>query len=159
MQIVTKDQHIAWIKSLIEQNRKLLEAGFTLVAVQTMAQTIEIFGSYLDSKPMRAKEQSANRFNTAIYQLFPPHYAKANRKSFLYLQLRTSLIHTLSTTNSIKLLATLDRERHLVESEELMQICSENLCKDVERAADILVNMISAEKVKLKKIAVGSLEK
>ncbi|MCF0207599.1 MAG: hypothetical protein HUK15_09245, partial [Bacteroidales bacterium] len=134
MIITEKDEHIEFIQNLVKETKTLLDEGHTLVATLTMAQIIEIFGSYLDEKPMRSKEQSASRFNTALYRLFSAKYSKANRKSFLYYQLRTSLVHTLTPTCSIRIKSG-ESDRHLCEFEEIMEIYAGSLYKDVEKAA------------------------
>ncbi len=157
MQIITKEAHIEFLNGILNQIRSLIAEKHTVVSVLTMSQLIEIMGSYLDEKPMRSKEQSANRFNTAIYRLFPIPYSKANRKSFLYFQLRTSLVHTLTPTCSITLKSG-KSDKHLSLNNEVMEIYVENLFNDTQKAVEILIRLINEDKIKLKKFAQGEVE-
>ena len=157
MQITTKEEHIDFLNGILNQAKSLVAEGHTAVATLVMSQLIEIMGSYFDAKPMRSREQSANRFNTAIYKLFPIKYSKANKKSFLYYQLRTSIVHTLTPTCSVALKSGIS-DQHLVEKEEITEIYVGDLIKDTEKAIGILVRLINDDKVKIKKLAAGTIE-
>lgn len=154
MQITTKDEHIAFLNGILNQAKSLVAEGHIAVATLVMSQLIEIMGSYFDAKPMRSREQSANRFNTAIYKLFPIKYSKANKKSFLYYQLRTSIVHTLTPTCSVTLKSGTS-DQHLVEKDEITEICVGNLLNDTEKAVGIIIRLINEDKVKVKKLAAG----
>jgi hypothetical protein len=156
MQITTKEEHIEFLNGILNQAKSLVAEGHTAVATLVMSQLIEIMGSYFDAKPMRSREQSANRFNTAIYKLFPIKYSKANKKSFLYYQLRTSIVHTLTPTCSVAL-KTGTSDQHLTEKEEITEIYVGNLLNDTEKAVGILIRLINEDKVKLKKLAAGEI--
>lgn len=157
MQITTKEEHIEFLNGILNQAKSLVAEGHTAVATLVMSQLIEIMGSYFDAKPMRSREQSANRFNTAIYKLFPIKYSKANRKSFLYYQLRTSIVHTLTPTCSVALKSGAS-DQHLVEKDEITEIYIGNLLNDTEKAVVILIRLINEDKVKVKKLAAGEIE-
>ncbi|MBQ3990687.1 MAG: hypothetical protein II630_07565 [Bacteroidales bacterium] len=157
MQITTKEEHIDFLNGILNQAKSLVAEGHTAVATLVMSQLIEIMGSYFDAKPMRSREQSANRFNTAIYKLFPIKYSKANRKSFLYYQLRTSIVHTLTPTCSVALKSGAS-DQHLVEKDEITEIYIGNLLNDTEKAVGILIRLINEDKVKVKKLAAGEIE-
>lgn len=157
MQITTKEEHIDFLNGILNQAKSLVAEGHTAVATLVMSQLIEIMGSYFDAKPMRSREQSANRFNTAIYKLFPIKYSKSNRKSFLYYQLRTSIVHTLTPTCSVAL-KTGTSDQHLTEKEEITEIYIGNLLNDTEKAVGILIRLINEDKVKVKKLAAGEIE-
>lgn len=157
MLITTKEEHINFLNGILSQAKTLIDEGNSVVATLVMSQLIEIMGSYFDAKPIRSREQSANRFNTAIYKLFPIKYSKANRKSFLYYQLRTSIVHTLTPTCSITLKSGIS-EQHLIEKEEITEIYTGNLLNDTEKALQILIRLINDDKVKLKKLAAGEIE-
>ena len=157
MQITTKEEHIEFLNGILSQAKSLVAEGHTAVATLVMSQLIEIMGSYFDAKPMRSREQSANRFNTAIYKLFPIKYSKANRKSFLYYQLRTSIVHTLTPTCSVALKSGAS-DQHLVEKDEITEIYIGNLLNDTEKAVGILIRLINEDKVKVKKLAAGEIE-
>lgn len=157
MQITTKEEHIDFLNGILNQAKSLVAEGHTAVATLVMSQLIEIMGSYFDAKPIRSREQSANRFNTAIYKLFPIKYSKANRKSFLYYQLRTSIVHTLTPTCSVALKSGAS-DQHLVEKDEITEIYIGNLLNDTEKAVVILIRLINEDKVKVKKLAAGKIE-
>lgn len=157
MLITTKEEHINFLNGIFSQAKKLVADGNSIVATLVMSQLIEIMGSYFDAKPIRSREQSANRFNTAIYKLFPIKYSKANRKSFLYYQLRTSIVHTLTPTCSIVLRNGVS-EQHLTEKDEITEIYSGNLLNDTEKAMQILIRLINEDNVNLKKFATGEVE-
>lgn len=157
MQITTKEEHIDFLNGILNQAKSLVAEGHTAVATLVMSQLIEIMGSYFDAKPVRSREQSANRFNTAIYKLFPIKYSKSNRKSFLYYQLRTSIVHTLTPTCSVAL-KTGTSDQHLTEKEEITEIYIGNLLNDTEKAVGILIRLINEDKVKVKKLAAGEIE-
>lgn len=157
MQITTKEEHIDFLNGILNQAKSLVAEGHTAVATLVMSQLIEIMGSYFDAKPMRSREQSANRFNTAIYKLFPIKYSKSNRKSFLYYQLRTSIVHTLTPTCSVALKSGAS-DQHLVEKDEITEIYIGNLLNDTEKAVVILIRLINEDKVKVKKLAAGEIE-
>ena len=157
MQITTKEEHIDFLNEILNQAKSLVAEGHTAVATLVMSQLIEIMGSYFDAKPMRSREQSANRFNTAIYKLFPIKYSKANRKSFLYYQLRTSIVHTLTPTCSVALKSGAS-DQHLAEKDEITEIYIGNLLNDTEKAVGILIRLINEDKVKVKKLAAGEIE-
>ena len=156
MQITTKDEHIDFLNGILNQAKSLVAEGHTAVATLVMSQLIEIMGSYFDAKPIRSREQSANRFNTAIYKLYPIKYSKANKKSFLYYQLRTSIVHTLTPTCSVTLKSGTS-DQHLVEKDETTEIYVGNLLTDTEKAVGILVRLITEDKVKVKKLAAGEI--
>lgn len=157
MQITTKEEHIDFLNGILNQAKSLVAEGHTAVATLVMSQLIEIMGSYFDAKPVRSREQSANRFNTAIYKLFPIKYSKENRKSFLYYQLRTSIVHTLTPTCSVALKSGAS-DQHLVEKDEITEIYIGNLLNDTEKAVVILIRLINEDKVKVKKLAAGEIE-
>lgn len=157
MLITTKEEHIIFLNGIFSQAKTLVDEGNSVVATLIMSQLIEIMGSYFDAKPIRSREQSANRFNTAIYKLFPIKYSKANRKSFLYYQLRTSIVHTLTPTSSITLKSG-NSDQHLIEKDEITEIYTGNLLNDTEKALQVLIRLINEDKVKLKKLAAGEIE-
>ena len=157
MQITTKEEHIDFLNGILNQAKSLVAEGHTAVATLVMSHLIEIMGSYFDAKPMRSREQSANRFNTAIYKLFPIKYSKANRKSFLYYQLRTSIVHTLTPTCSVALKSGAS-DQYLVEKDEITEIYIGNLLNDTEKAVGILIRLINEDKVKVKKLAAGEIK-
>jgi len=160
MLIYTKEQHIEFLKkSILVPIRKTLDEDQTLFGFILMGQAIEILGAYLDSKPLRAKQQSSKRFELAIYKLFPDKYSMVNKNNFLYYQLRTCLIHMFIPTEKISLnKGRADNENsHLSFKEDILAFYSENFYEDMENAITKLIRMINSDKIKLKRISAGEI--
>lgn len=154
MLIQTKEQHIQFIDRLVINIKSLIDSGNILFATLAISQSIEIIGAYLDGKPFRSKEQSSERFNAALYRFFFATYSQANKKNFLYQQLRTSLVHTLTTTESVRIHSGKSDE-HLSIKEDVMNVYVENYYEDFCKATEILKRRLLEEKIKTKKMSVG----
>jgi hypothetical protein len=46
-------------------------------------------------------------------------------------------------------------DQHLVEKDEITEICVGNLLNDTEKAVGIIIRLINEDKVKVKKLAAG----
>ncbi|MDD2634488.1 MAG: hypothetical protein PHW82_03215 [Bacteroidales bacterium] len=160
MVINTPEEHIYFLEnSVLIPIRKVLDSHETVFGFMLMGQAIEILGSYLDNKPIRAKQQSASRFSLAIYKLFPPKYAKINKNNTLYIQLRACLTHTFIPSGNVSLNFGLDeKEKHHLKLEnDVLYIYSENLYSDLVRAIKKLITNIQLCKVRLKKLSIGEI--
>lgn len=160
MLISSAEEHINFLKeSILLPVRKTLDTSDTVFGFMVMGQAIEILGSYLDNKPIRAQRQSALRFSAALYNLFPPKYSKANRKNFLYIQLRSILTHTFIPTGKMSLNFGLDskEKHHLQLVNDVLYIYSENLYLDLEKAVNKLIYNINDNQIKLKKLSTGEI--
>ena len=81
---------------LLEESKKLLEAGFISPTFLLVSQGIETLGAFMDKKPIAVKAQSKKRFHLAIAQLFPQEYQILTANDWLYKQLRCNLSHMCS---------------------------------------------------------------
>ncbi|GAH38072.1 unnamed protein product [marine sediment metagenome] len=130
-------------KIFIEETKRLVDAGSYHFAFVIMAQGIETLGSFLDSKPLKAREQSKLRFSHAINRLMPVKYAKLNNNHVLYDQLRASLAHTFTTSRQIYLTAKENPEygnKHLQEIDEKLILVVEDFYKDFKKASERLLD-------------------
>ncbi len=160
MLIYSAEEHINLLQnSILLPIRKVLDESESVFGFLLMGQAIEILGSYLDDKPMRAKQQSASRFSIAVYKLFPGKYSSINRKNFLYIQLRACLTHMFIPTEKLSLNFGFDKDesKHLYITNDVLFLFSENLFRDLEIATNTLIKRISEGKMKLKKISLGEI--
>jgi hypothetical protein len=120
-----------------------------------MAQGLETLGSFLDSKPLKAREQSKLRFSHAINKLMPVKYAKLNNNHVLYDQLRASLAHTFTSSRQIYLTSKLDStygNKHIQEVEGKLILVAEEFYKDFTKACERLMEGMNKGIVTEKKI-------
>ena len=124
-------------KVFIEETGKLVTHGFYHFAFVIMAQGLETLGSFLDSKPLKARDQSKLRFSHAINRLMPKEYAPLNNNHRLYDQLRASLAHTFTVSRHTYLTSKSDKdygERHLSEIDGKLILVVENFYADFKKA-------------------------
>lgn len=160
MIIHTPEEHIDFLNTkLLSPIRKVLDESDTVFGFMLIGQAIEILGSYLDNKPVRAKQQSSSRFSLAIYKLFPVKYSKLNKNNLLYIQLRSCLTHTFIPSGNVSLNFGYDqKEKHHLEiSNDVLYLYSENLYSDLENAVKTLIKRIRAGNIRLKKISIGEI--
>ncbi|MDD2387609.1 MAG: hypothetical protein PHP52_12605 [Bacteroidales bacterium] len=158
MIINTPEEHIRFLENnLLIPIRKVMASQDTVFGFMLMGQAIEILGSYLDNKPIRAKQQSASRFSLAIYKLFPPKYAEINKNNALYIQLRACLTHTFIPSGNVSLNFGFDetKKHHLKLENDVLYLYSENLYSDLTNAVKQLITNIRLYKIRLKKLSIG----
>lgn len=142
-------------KVFIEEAGRLVDAGFYHFAFVIMAQGIETIGSFLDSKPLKAREQSKLRFSHAINRLMPVKYAELNNNHILYDQLRASLAHTFTSSRQIYLTAKENSEygnKHLQELDGKLILVAEDFYKDFKKACLRLLDGMNKEIITERKI-------
>ncbi|MDA3953244.1 MAG: hypothetical protein PF485_06335 [Bacteroidales bacterium] len=130
-------------KVFIEETGRLVEDGFYHFAFVIMAQALEVLGSFLDSKPLKARDQSKLRFSHAINRLMPVKYTKLNNNHILYDQLRASLAHTFTSSRQIYLTAKENLEygnKHLQEIDEKLILVAEDFYADFKKACERLLD-------------------
>ncbi len=160
MLIKTDEEHIKFLQdNVLSPIRDILDKNDSVFGFMLMGQGIELIGAYLDNKPIRAQRQSALRFSTALYKLFPGKYSMTNRKNFLYIQLRSCLTHTFIPSGSLSLNFGLEskNKHHLQFVNDVLYLYSENLYLDFENAIKKLIEMIKDDKLKLKTISIGEI--
>lgn len=121
----------------IDDVKKMMDSDLYHLAFVVMAQGIETLGSFLDSKPLKAKDQSKLRFSHAINKLMPKEYRSLNDNHKLYDQLRASLAHTFTTSRHIILTSTSNsefRKLHLKYSDEKLVLVAEKFYEDFKKA-------------------------
>ena len=124
-------------KVFIDETGRLVDAGFYHFAFVIMAQGLEVLGGFLDTKPLKAREQSKLRFSHAINRLMPKEYSKFNDNHRLYDQLRASLAHTFTASRSLLLTSNNDAKfgkKHLQETDKKVILVAENFYNDFKKA-------------------------
>jgi len=124
-------------KVFINQVDKLIQAELYHFAFVVMAQGLEVLGSFVDEKPLKAKDQSKLRFSHAINRLMPKEYAKLNDNHRLYDQLRASLAHTFTSGRHVFLTSKDHKEygnKHLQNIEGKLILVAENFYADFKKA-------------------------
>lgn len=142
-------------KVFIEETGRLIETGFYHFAFVIMAQGLETLGSFLDNKPLKAREQSKLRFSHAINRLMPKHYADFNNNHILYDQLRASLAHTFTVSRKVFLTSKSNSEfakKHLCEHDGKLVLLAEDFYEDFKKACIRLIDGMDKGKVAEKKI-------
>ncbi len=89
--------------TLIERARALLADGHVQAFFVHAAVSIEFLGAFLDKKPLRARQQSKERFQRSLEVFFPPSYAYLNQKGLLYDQFRNHVVHSFLPSSRLRL--------------------------------------------------------
>lgn len=124
-----------------------------------MGLSIEVLGGFLDSKPMKAKGQSAKRFSYAVKYLFGGKYRLLNENGFLYDKLRNQLCHSFLPGGDLLLLEQEQNSAghtHLQVIEGRLVIVAEDFYRDICNACERLLLLMKEGKVKTKNIAFGN---
>ena len=139
---------------IIRELGKLQQIELSYVQFVLMGQAVEILGSFLDNKPMKAKGQSSKRFSNGINQLFGGRYRLLNSNYFLYDKLRNQMTHAFIPGRDLLLLAHRDgMYKHLEYNDGKLVLIGEVFYEDICRACSRLLNFLKEGKVKPKKIA------
>ncbi len=139
---------------IIRELGKLQQIELSYVQFVLMGQAVEILGSFLDNKPMKAKGQSSKRFSNGINQLFGGRYRLLNSNYFLYDKLRNQMTHAFIPGKDLLLLAHRDgMYEHLEYNDGKLVLIGEVFYEDICRACSRLLNFLKEGKVKPKKIA------
>lgn len=124
-------------KVFIDDLKRLIDAQLYHFAFVIMAQGLETLGSFLDSKPLKARDQSKLRFSHAINRLMPREYSQWNNNHRLYDQLRASLAHTFTTSKYLILTSENDStlgKKHLIELDGELVLVAEKFYTDFKKA-------------------------
>lgn len=124
-------------KVFIDDIQKLIDNKLYHFAFVIMAQGLEVLGSFLDKKPLKARDQSKLRFSHAINKLMPKEYRSLNDNHRLYDQLRASLAHTFTTSKYIILASKTNTnytKMHLKYSEDKLILLVEDFYADFTKA-------------------------
>ena len=142
-------------KVFIEETGKMIDHGLYHHSFVIMSQALETLGSFLDSKPLKARDQSKLRFSRAINRLMPVKYAKLNDNHSLYDQLRASLAHTFTSSKHILLTSRTNMElgkKHLEKMDEKLILVAEDFYVDFKKACFRLIEGMEKGIISEKKI-------
>ena len=142
-------------KVFINDVEKLVESGLHHFAFVVMAQGLEVLGSFLDQKPLKAKDQSKLRFSHAINRLMPREYARLNDNHRLYDQLRASLAHTFTSGRYVFLTSKSNPDygnNHLQTVNDKLILVAENFYFDFKKACNRLLEGMEKGIISDKKI-------
>lgn len=142
-------------KVFIGETEKLIETESFHYAFVVMAQALETLGSFLDAKPLKARDQSKLRFSRAVNRLMPLQYTKLNDNHVLYDQLRASLAHTFTASRNIYLTTKSDSEfgkKHLQKIDDKLILVAEDFYNDFKKACKRLIEGMEKGIVAEKKI-------
>jgi hypothetical protein len=141
---------------IVTELSRMQGIGLSYMQFVVMGQAIEVLGSFLDRKPMKAKDQSARRFSLCVNRLLGGRYRLLNEKNALYNTLRNQMTHTfLPGANLLLLDRAGNREgyRHLERVGERLVLISEDFHEDLCRAAERLREALREGRLKAKPIA------
>ncbi len=130
-------------KVFIEEISKMIDNGSYHFAFVIMVQALETLGSFLDTKPLKARDQSKLRFSHAINRLMPFKYAKLNDNHLLYDQLRASLAHTFTSSRHIFLTSRSNEKmgnKHLEKINDRLVLVAEDFYDDFKKACNRLMD-------------------
>ena len=146
----------SFIETLINKGLKeVIETNAVNMKFILIGQTIEVLGALLDNKPMKAKGQSARRFNHAINSLFGGAYRVHNDNYFLYNKLRNQMTHSFIPGGDIELYNSKSEtaKGHMTKEGGVLVMIADEFYKDILNASERLLYLIKVGKVKAKNIA------
>ncbi len=141
---------------IVQELGKLQSVNLTYMQFVLMGQAIEVLGSFLDNKPMKAKGQSSRRFAQGVNWLFGGKYRLLNTNFVLYDKLRNQMTHTFIPGGDLLLIASRDSEgkyKHLEYCDGKLVLVGEVFYEDICTACKRLVRLLREGKVKAKNIA------
>lgn len=140
---------------MVKEVESMLEHQLYYPLLVYTAIGIETLGAIIDTKPIRAREQSRFRFASALYNLFPNQYGFVNKQNFLYDALRNHSAHNLMPSSKLLLINKDDKTvRHLDQKKSQVSLVIEILAKDFLKACETAISKIDSGEVKLKQIEV-----
>ena len=137
---------------IVDEITKLQGVGLSYMQFVIMGQAIEVLGSFLDNKPMKAKGQSAKRFSLGVKKLFGGRYRLLNDNGFLYDKLRNQMTHTFIPGNDLILLNQ-NGYKHLQIIDGKLVLISEVFNEDIHKASERLLEAIKNGVLSPKNIA------
>ena len=141
---------------IVDEITKLQGVGLSYMQFVIMGQAIEVLGSFLDNKPMKAKGQSAKRCSLGVKKLFGGRYRLLNDNGFLYDKLRNQMTHTFIPGNDLILLNQADNKngyKHLQIIDGKLVLISEVFNEDIHKASERLLEAIKNGVLSPKNIA------
>ena len=137
-----------FLREVVEKEiAKLQNAGLSYMQFVIMGQAVEVLGSFLDNKPMKAKGQSAKRFSLAVKKLFGGRYRMLNDNCFLYDKLRNQMTHTFIPGSDLILLNQSGNSmgyKHLQMINGRLVLISEDFHEDICKASERLLEALKS---------------
>ena len=135
---------------IVDEITKLQGVGLLYMQFVIMGQAIEVLGSFLDNKPMKAKGQSAKRFSLGVKKLFGGRYRLLNDNGFLYDKLRNQMTHTFIPGNDLNQANNKNGYKHLqiIDGKLVLisEVFNEDICKASERLLEAIKNGVLSPK-------------
>ena len=141
---------------VVDEIAKLQGIGLTYMQFVVMGQAVEVLGSFLDNKPMKAKGQSGKRFAASVRKLFGGRYRLLNENGFLHDKLRNQMTHAFIPGGDLILLNRSDNSfgyKHLQMIERKLVLISEDFHEDICQAVKRLCEALRTGKLIPKNIA------
>ena len=141
---------------VVNEIAKLQGVGLSYMQFVIMGQAIEVLGSFLDNKPMKAKGQSAKRFSLGVKKLFGGRYCLLNDNCFWCDKHRNQLTHTFIPGNDLILLNQAENTKgykHLQMADGKLVLISEVFYEDICNACERLLEAIKSGVLSPKNIA------
>lgn len=141
---------------IVRELGKIQEIEVAYMPFVLMGQAIEVLGSFLDNKPMKAQGQSSRRFSNSVNRLFGGRYRLLNDNLFLYDKLRNQMTHTFIPGGDLLLLNHADpagHYQHLQYSGGKLVLIADVFYQDICQACQRLVNNLKEGRIKPKNIA------
>lgn len=152
---IERSEH--FLREVVEKEiAKLQDVGLSYMQFVIMGQAIEVLGSFLDNKPMKAKGQSAKRFSLAVKKLFGGRYRQLNDNSFLYDKLRNQMTHTFIPGGDLILLnqsENINGYKHLQMTNGKLVLVAEIFYEDICKACERLLEALKSGVLPPKNIA------
>ena len=141
---------------IVDEITKLQGVGLSYMQFVIMGQAIEVLGSFLDNKPMKAKGQSAKRFSLGVKKLFGGRYRLLNDNGFLYDKLRNQMTHTFIPGGDLILLnqsENINGYKHLQMTNGKLVLVAEIFYEDICKACERLLEALKSGVLPPKNIA------
>ncbi|MDR2413656.1 MAG: hypothetical protein LBD64_01550 [Odoribacteraceae bacterium] len=141
---------------IVVELSRMLGIGLSYMPFIVMGQAIEVLGSFLDQKPMKARDQSARRFSACVNKLLGGRYRLLNENNKLHDMLRNQMTHAFLPGEGILLLdKASNREgfKHLQHVEGKLVLVAEDFHEDLCRAVERLRVGLRGGRVKAKAIS------
>lgn len=141
---------------IIGELGKLQQIHLSYMQFVLMGQAIEVLGGFLDNKPMKAKGQSAKRFEMGVNRLFGGRYRLLNDKNYLYDKLRNQMTHTFIPGRDLLLLNKAEdtgKHKHLDIIDGQLILIADVFYNDICKACERLSDLLKEGRIKPKNIA------
>jgi hypothetical protein len=133
------------LRDMVAQIGKLQTAGFENISFILIGQCIELMGAITDRKPLRARQQSRERFALALHLYFPAAYEKINQQGWFYDKLRNHMTHTFAASSWLLLTNQPDPvngRSHLGYQDKRLILVAELFYQDLKVASAKILDLL-----------------